>query len=409
MLALEGADPGEKTFRRGTHRTVPPEQTVARLRSLMPRFGITRIANLTGLDRIGVPVVMVCRPNARSSAVFHGKGVNLAAAKASGLMEAAETWHAEQLALPLRLASAAELAGQGRIVDVDALPLAPSSRLHPHLPMLWVEGTDLASGESVWVPHEMVHADCTQTDLPGSGCFAASTNGLASGNHPLEATVHAICEVVERDATSLWHRRPPEDRTARRIDLASVTDEDCRHVLALLEKADIEVGVWETTTDVGIPAFQCIAIDRTDELAHVGEGAGCHAMPEIALFRALSEAVQVRTTYIAGAREDIVPDDYHTATLERRVRRARRLLARPGPMRPFRPAERMFDTFEAELAWLVERLSAAGIRQVAAVNLTRADIGLCVVRVVIPGLEGSDHDELYVPGCRARALAEAAA
>ncbi|MFD2442135.1 hypothetical protein ACFSS8_22245 [Paracoccus kondratievae] len=67
----------EKQHRRGTHRTVPPAQTLARLTALMPAIGITRLANLTGLDRIGLPVTMACRPNARSLVVAQGKGWTL--------------------------------------------------------------------------------------------------------------------------------------------------------------------------------------------------------------------------------------------------------------------------------------------------------------------------------------------
>ena len=117
-----------KTFLEGTHRTIAPDRTIARMEPLFPAFGITRVANLTGLDRIGVPVIMVCRPNARSSAVFHGKGLDLAAAKASGIMEAIETWHAEHTRLPLRLASLAELRRSENVADVRRLPLTAASR-----------------------------------------------------------------------------------------------------------------------------------------------------------------------------------------------------------------------------------------------------------------------------------------
>ncbi len=86
MPAFADHNAGLKTYRRGTHRAVKPEETISRLSPLKDFFGITRIANLTGLDRTGIPVVMVCRPNARSSAVFHGKGIEMAAAKASGLV-----------------------------------------------------------------------------------------------------------------------------------------------------------------------------------------------------------------------------------------------------------------------------------------------------------------------------------
>ena len=54
----EGWDPGRKHHLEGTHRTCSPANTVTRVRSIMDRLGITRVANVTGLDRIGIPVVM---------------------------------------------------------------------------------------------------------------------------------------------------------------------------------------------------------------------------------------------------------------------------------------------------------------------------------------------------------------
>ena len=69
-----------KRYFHGTHRVCTPEETLARLQPLLRPMGITRIANVTGLDRTGIPVVMVCRPNARSVTVSQGKGLTLNAA-----------------------------------------------------------------------------------------------------------------------------------------------------------------------------------------------------------------------------------------------------------------------------------------------------------------------------------------
>src|ERR1700679_4195469 len=90
---------GLKAYRVGTHRGRSPEDTLAQGMPLAVEFRIARVANLTGLDRTGIPVIMVCRPNARSSAVFHGKGIDLTAPKASGIMEAIETLYAEHVQL----------------------------------------------------------------------------------------------------------------------------------------------------------------------------------------------------------------------------------------------------------------------------------------------------------------------
>lgn len=398
-----------KAYAKGTHRTCPPEDTLARLKPLMGMFGITRVANLTGLDRLGVPVVMVCRPNARSSAVFHGKGIDLASAKASGVMEAIETWHAEQPQLPLRLGSYSELRQRRRMADVYRLSRTPADRFHADLPMLWAEGTDLFNGEQVLVPFEIVHANATLCEQPGVGCFPASTNGLASGNAFLEAVVHALCEVIERDATSIWHRARPAAQDRCRVALDSVSAETCRLVLDQLERAGVEVAVWDVTTDVGVAAFQCLIDDRSQEPAHVGHGAGCHPAREIAFLRALTEAVQVRMTYIVGSREDIEHADYLDSTLQARRRSARELIHRPvAKARDFEAApHRAFESFEADVSWLLERLRAASVREAVAIDLSRAETGVSVVRVVVPGLEGSDHHADYSPGPRARAASGA--
>ena len=196
-------------------RTVPPQATIARVKAFAEAFGITRIANLTGLDRTGIPVVMVCRPNARSSAVFNGKGIDLASAQASALMEAAETWHAENIRLPLRFATFADLRAHQPVVDVDGLPRAPPGpQFDPHLPILWVEGRNLMDDGAIWLPFEIVHANSRVRGPPMTGCFSMSTNGLASGNHFPEAVSHALCEIIERDATSSLASKPV--RRARR-------------------------------------------------------------------------------------------------------------------------------------------------------------------------------------------------
>ena len=391
-----------KAYRHGAHRACAPQDTIDRIRPHFAKFGITRVANLTGLDRIGLPVIMVCRPNARSSAIFHGKGVDLASAKASGLMEAVETWHAEQVELPLRFAGAAVLARTCPIADVERLPQLLGRRFEPDLPILWVMGHDLASGERVWLPFELVHMHATISGPQGSGCLAASTNGLASGNHLLEAISHALCEVIERDAISLWNQCPAAAQDNTRVDIATIGDETCGEVLDLFSGANLDVAVWNVTTEVGVPAFQCQLMDRHSPQSHVGVGAGCHPVREIALLRALTEAAQVRTTYIVGSREDIEDRDYDCATLAARHTHAMARMARTREAQSYEAIGRFeFDTFDAEVEWIVDRLSSAGFPQAIAVDLTMAEFGIPVVRVVVPGLEGSDHHPGYAPGARA--------
>ncbi len=134
-------------------------------------------------------------------------------------------------------------------------------RFAPDLPMLWVAGRNLLDDREVWLPLESVHCNAVLPLPPGSGCFPAGTNGLASGNHLLEALCHGICEVIERDATSLWHQLDKARREQTRIDLETIDDPTCQELLARLEGAGLSVGVWDASTDIGVASLQCVIMD----------------------------------------------------------------------------------------------------------------------------------------------------
>src|SRR5437764_407034 len=106
----------QKGFTAGTHRVVSPSETLERFMGKKESMGITRLCNITHLDNIGIPVVIAVRPASRSLSVSQGKGLTLEAAKASALMESIETYHAERIELPLRLASYRELSKANSVV-----------------------------------------------------------------------------------------------------------------------------------------------------------------------------------------------------------------------------------------------------------------------------------------------------
>lgn len=321
-----------------------------------------------------------------------------------------ELYHAEHITLPLKLGSYEELRYTHRVIDVDMLPRLVDSRFHPHLRLLWIEGYDLLQEEPVWVPHELVHTDYTLPLPPGCGCFLMTSTGLASGNHLLEAVSHGICEVVERDATTLWTMRDEEAQHRTRVDLDTVDDPDCRALLAQYERANVNVAVWDTTTDVGMPSFLGSIIERTDDplrLLYLSSGMGCHPARHIALLRALTEAAQSRLTYIAGSRDDAMRSRYEQARDADVLRQCRAQMEIKGPMRHFQDIPTWEgETFQADVTWELDRLRAAGMTRCVVVNLMRREFRLPVVRVIIPGLEGPDHAAGYTPGRRARALTE---
>lgn len=395
-----------KAYHSGTHRTVAPEETLKRITPLLPAMGITRVANVTGLDRVGIPVVMVTRPNSRSVSVSQGKGTTLTAAKVSGIMEAIEGYHAERITLPLKLASFEELRYTHQMVNVYALPRNGRSTFTPHAPLLWTEGKSLVSGQPVWVPFEMVHLNYTSPMPSGTGCFLASSNGLSSGNTLDEAISHGISELVERDAATLWHRLDAEARARTRIDLATIQDGWCCDLIKRFDAAGIDIGIWDITSDIGLPAFLCRAVPR-DATVHgfrPAVGMGCHPAPEIALSRSLTEAAQSRLTFISGARDDMPRHEYEHFLDANVHKRWQAMLHGETPQKRFADvATFATDSITSDIQREVARVMECGGEDVIVVNLTKPEFNIPVVRVIIPGLEGVDASSDYVPGRRAAA------
>jgi ribosomal protein S12 methylthiotransferase accessory factor len=402
-------DGSRKAFRRGTDRVIAPAETVKRARQVMDRMRITRVANVTGLDIIGIPVVMVCRPNSRSLAVSQGKGIDLDAARASGLMESIEFFHAERMILPLRLATRRELSCSNLVVNTAGLPRINISSFDDDKRILWVEGTNLLGNARTWVPYELVHADFTLPLPTGSGSFVMTSNGLASGNDMNEAVLHGLCEVIERDATTLWVLDDLAEQEARRLDLGSIDDTDCRELLDRFERAGVAVGVWETTSDVGIPSFACMIAERETSRfrgLYPTHGMGCHPVREIALSRSLTEAAQSRLTFIAGSRDDSGRERYRQASDEEIWRAARERLARGGARRLQDVPTFSSDTVSGDLELTLQRLRATGLTEAVTIDLTLPEFAIPVTRVIVPGLEPLYEVPGYTPGPRARRVLE---
>jgi ribosomal protein S12 methylthiotransferase accessory factor len=391
-----------KAFDSGTDRTVAPQETLRRVRPLLRALGITRVADVTGLDRVGLPVVAVTRPNSRSVSVSMGKGPTPEAAEVSGIMEALEGHHAERVTLPLVLASHREIVTRGPTADVTGLPRLSIGTFHEDLPLLWMEGVNLLGGVRTRVPFEVVHTDFRVPLPTGSGAFFMSSNGLASGNHALEAVQHALCELVERDANTLWHLGG--GAAHERIDPGSIGDPLCREALDRFENANLAVHIWETTSDVGISSFLCTLVDRDAHEARPMppiSGSGCHPRRPIALLRALTEAAQGRLTFISGARDDLAAKGYDARHAGEASARLRGEPARGGRSFAEGP-DAAHPTFEDDVRWILARLAATGFEQAIAIHLTLPEFGVPVVRAVVPHLESMSEVPGYVPGGRAR-------
>lgn len=373
-------------LRDGTHRAASLAQTWTRFSPAMRRAGITRIADVTGLDTLGIPVATAIRPMGKSLSTQQGKGVTWQAARVSALMESLETWTAEELAVPRVRGSANGLARAHNVVDVHALA-RPRGKLDLATKWDWVEGFDLVAGEPVLVPAQAVTLDTTDVGVKGPMTFDVSSNGLASGNVLVEAILHGLCEVIERDAEAAWRRAGGD----RRLILDTVVDPTCTALIDQITRTGARVFVWDMTSDIGLCAIGCAIVEDPREPAWrtLGcyQGFGAHLSPQIAISRALTEAAQTRLTYIAGGRDDFFPADYARATNPDILRAMWERLTQPCD----EPV--MFDDLPAytprglghALDMAVELACVAGAEQIIAVDLTHPVLKVPVAKVIVPG------------------------
>src|SRR5690606_37210403 len=176
-----------------------------------------------------------------SLAVSQGKGLTDDEARAAAVMEAVEFAIAEQPRLAAITATARSMAaaGQALYLAQDLLPLGRP--LDPDRAISWVEGRAMFDQAPVWVPRAAVTMDAQASDLPG---ICHTTNGLASGNTRAEALLHGLCELVERDATTLWYLSSAAVRTASRVDPAAFDSPALEQLVARIAASGLAVRIF---------------------------------------------------------------------------------------------------------------------------------------------------------------------
>jgi ribosomal protein S12 methylthiotransferase accessory factor len=374
-----------KGYTTGTHRLVDPVDTLERIRPHLSEHGITRCADVTGLDNVGIPVYCAIRPAGRTVQVTNGKGVRHVDAQVSALMEALEVSHAESPP-PDRLlrASAHELrrARAGQVLDPDALTgFRTDAHYSPDYQIDWVRGQQLPGGESIWVPASSVY-------LCWPALYEFSSRGLASGNDRDEATLHALYEALEHDAIGRLNVAGTLsiEGSCEVIDLASVDDPNLTGLIAAIEHAGLTLVLLTVPTHGEATTIWAATLDPRP-LANptiINFGFGAHLSPSIAASRAITEAAQARLTFIHGSREDLTDELYASATTQNRLRD---FFAQLRPSRRWPElADRSTPSLSEDLGLLLASLTAQGFHRILRVDLTRAPSHIPVVKVLVPGL-----------------------
>jgi YcaO-like protein with predicted kinase domain len=368
------------------------EETYAWIKPLLRRVPITRVANSTPIDFLDLPVWNAVTPTAKDLTVHAGKGRHSLAARLSAIMEAIERKCAESVA-PERILKATyqDLVSDPRgcmPVDPEDFDLPFATRYTPDLPISWVAGYDLMHRSHSWVPLDLAISPAEE-----GICFGSESNGLASGNGYTEAAVHALYEVLERDAMSeeyffdrFGDPTDPQVPHVKMMDMDTLPADSAAFVERLRERG-LDVVARNISNDVGVFVFSALLFDANVApglgIKHfAGYGASLHARH--AMFRAVTEAVQAHTVFSVGSR-----DTYEMTWADRRLASNLRAFSKlqPHSLSKFpTSAEPDFTELSEELDAILEKLEQVGLNRCLVVDLTRADLEVPVIRVLVPGL-----------------------
>lgn len=314
----------------------------------------------------------------RALSVHQGKGVTDTEAQLGALLEALESHSAESFDRYSRVGGFLSLPSRSRAPCLGDFATDRQRPPSEDAPARWVDAEDLLEGGTLWIPWDCVSLDLTRY-VPS--LFDRASNGVAAGASREEAIVTALQEFIERDAVTEWRAGGMTECMKATLDPGTIPYDWFQYWSHRIEAAGAWLRSYLVPSITGMPVFACEISDLgKDSSAYRSmQGRGCHPLPEIALFKALAEAIQGRATYIAGAREDLAPADYAPSG---------RLLAAFGLPLPPGMSGVDFSTVvpgPSGLDALGEALSIAGYGRIAVIELASYD-HICVVRAFVCGL-----------------------
>ena len=374
-------------------RVMPPEETLKKVLPLLAPAGMGEPENITDKDNIGIPVFSIDRQETAlgKPKYYNGKGATVEQAEASAVMECIERYSAEQRESdPIVVGTYDEACEAMLTVDpADLILPLPVLDFYRNAEIAWCRGFEMFRGEHILVPACAVYYPYyPKGDYQ---LFKWHTNGIAAGNTMEEAILHALFEDIERDA---WSIAEAYDKSNAEV-LIRDKDSVPAQLIAKFEEKGIKIHLKDLTNDIGVPTIGAAADDtvtKDPELLTIG--VGTHLNPQIAAIRAITEVAQSRTTHKHGMKINAQLQKTSQELGYEKIKELNRLWYGPNDKQiylediPDESTPYVLDDIEVVLGKLMD----AGFDKVIAVDLTRPELGVPAVRMIVPGLEVSTMD-----------------
>ena len=372
-----------------TYRICSPEETWNRIEPLINNINIEILERIDNLDRIGIPVYSAKRivkndknENSTKEKIVkyhYGKGATDIQAKVSAIMEAIERYSMEYLDNPATK-------NPENPIDLKELVLSKESykninQINKNINNIeWAIGHDIINDEIIDIP---INAVCHPTE---GKLFKSNTNGIASGNTKEEAIFHGTLELIERDA---WSIAEIYNKTHTKINIEGAKNPIIHELMDKFKDANINVVLKDLTSDIGIPTIAAVSDEPVlKDPALLCIGVGCHINPEIAVIRALTEVIQSRATQIQNKRDDTIRGDIvRKVQYDRMIKVHKKWYGHKDEINIEELPDNSKLDLKKDLEVIKNKLIDTGFDKLIIVDLKKTEVGIDVVRVVIPKIE----------------------
>lgn len=418
----------------GTSRIQPVEETLKKVNPLVKQIGITRVADITDMDRLRIPNYSAVLPGTEDYIwVYSGKGPTKDHAKASVIMESIERFSSLPANYEGKILTGKykELSKSYDVLKYDEVIEPLSFQLTDEMNMDYCIGYDLINQKDILIPSSLAIFRYNPNPPSINPYSFFHTNGLASGNVMEEAICHALCEVIERDAVSIaefsssafqYHllktiengflnngirirslesKNFIDDNTVYSdIDLNGLDYPPVKKIVREFHKCQISLKVKDITTEIGIPTFIASSVEWVNhDYGYLVEGHGTHPDSRIALMRAITEVSQSRAANIQGSRDDLRKMKYDPQNSDEN--KSWQFMASPKK-KAFTEVNSFYnDDILDDIKLILGNLKNKGFKNAIVVNLTNSRLQVPVVRIIVPGLETFKINKLAV-GSRAQ-------
>jgi ribosomal protein S12 methylthiotransferase accessory factor len=399
---------------------MPVEKTLMHVSEISRKIGLTRIADITYMDKLYIPNYSCVLPGTEDYIwVYSGKGPTKQHAKVSAIMESIERYSALPTNYSRKFITGTfnQLKHSYNLLHPDEVVEPLTFDFQNDMLMDYVEGYDIINKENILVPAALALFRYTPYP-PSLNPFAFHhTNGLASGNVVEEAVCHALCEVIERDAISLAQLRASAipfhilykiyqnlriegyhintiskehflDDNSLYPDV-KISEDNFFQVTKLInkfKKFNIELIIKDITTNIKIPTFNVACVEWiSHDYGYLAEGHGTHPDKRIAILRAITEVSQTRAANIQGARDDLRKIHYNDNNTD--DKNAWQFMSSRKTINFSDIITYQNEDILDDINLIIKFFKEVGLNKAIIVNLTNPKINVPVVRAIVPGLE----------------------